>query len=460
MKAKKIMALLAAAAVIMAAGCSDTSNSSDSTSSGTSESVSSEGTASAAETGETVETAETGETGTEENTASVLTAGIPEDKVIASCTTAEGMDITFGEFLKEYKYYMENYGYTDDTSADNMLLLQQQRERIINYLINEQIMKVKFEELLPAFTEEELAEIKENGEKMIAEMKQTCKEAITSMSIEKYSDEELDKLADEAFSDLLTTCAITEQYFHDWAYVTAVQDKLVEYVNKDTTLDYSEAETQAQNVIDGAKSSYESDPASYDGNSYASLYIPEGSIYIEQIVLKLPDAEISEINTLRDSGDDEGADALRAEKLKSLDEKLAEVQGKIDGGEDFAALMKEYSDDSDTSAKYLITPGSQIYVDGFAEAAMAITEVGGMTTFGSDYGYHIIRNLGTAEVDPEERKEMTQAIYDYLLSNYKAVNFSAAIREWRGEYSYTIDRDTLLLAEETEASDTSADNAG
>lgn len=458
MKAKKIIALLAAAAVIMAAGCSDTSNSSDSVSSDTSGSVTAEGTASSDETGET---AETGGAGSEESSAaSILTAGIPEDKVIASCTTAEGMNITFGEFLKEYKYYMENYGYTDDTSADNMLLLQEQRERIINYLINEQIMKVKFEELLPAFTEEELAEISENGEKMIAEMKQTCKDAISSMSIEKYSDEELDRLADEAFNDLLTNCAITEQYFHDWAYVSAIQNKLVEYVNKDTTLDYSEAEAQAQNVIDGAKSSYESDPASYDGNSYASLYIPEGSRYIEQIVLKLPDADISEINTLRDSGDDEGADALRAEKLKSLDERLAEVQGKIDGGEDFEELMKEYSDDSDTSAKYLVTPGSQIYVDGFAETAMGITEVGGMTTFGSDYGYHIIRNLGTAEVDPAEREKMIQAIYDYLLSNYKAVNFSAAIKEWREEYSYTIDRDTLMLAEETEASDTSDGNAG
>ena len=435
MKAKRIMALLTAAAVIItAAGCSNSTSSEDS--------------ASDTSVTQTESSATGGESETGESSASVLTANIPEDKVIASCEGKEDMNVTFGQFIKEYKYYLENYGYSDDTSADNALTLQQQRERIVNYLINEQIMRVKFEELLPEFTEEELEDIKADGDKMISDMKQSCKDGITSMSIEKYSDEELDKLADDAFKQLLEECGMTEEDLHSWAYTSAIQDKLLEYVNKDYTLDYSEAEEQAQNVIDGAKSSYESDPANYDGNSFSSLYIPEGSRYIEQIVLKLPDTDITEINELRDNGDDEGADALREEKLKSLDERLAEVKGRIDGGDDFEALMKEYSDDSDTSAKYLITPGSQIYVEGLAEEAMGISEVGGMVTFGSDYGYHIIKNLGDAEVDPEERDKMTQTIYNYLLSNYQAANFSAAVREWREEYNYTIDRDTLLLAAE------------
>lgn len=452
MKAKNIIALLAAAAVIMtAAGCSnntssdssesavsDTSDTSDTTSSDTSDDTSDESTV----------------------TGSVLTADTAADFVIASCEGREDMNVTFGQFLKEYKYYMQNYGLTDDTSGDNAEVLQQQRERIVNYLINEQIFRVKFAELLPEFTEEELAQIQAYGDDQISQMKQSCKDGISSMSVEKYTDEELTKMADDAFSSILDECGLTEDDFHDWAYTAAIQDKLSEYVNKDFTLDYSEAETQLQNVINGAKSSYESDPANYDGNSYSSVYIPEGSRYIEQIALKLPDADITEINDLRDSGDDEGADKLRAEKLKSLDEKLAEVQAKIDSGEDFEALMKEYSDDSDTSAKYLITPGAEIYVDGLSEAAMGIEEVGGMTTFGSDYGYHIIKNLGTAEVDPEETKEMTQAIYDYLLTNYKASNFNAAVREWREEYNFTIDRGVLLLAEETDAAaESSAESA-
>ncbi len=452
MKAKNIIALLVAAAVIMtAAGCSnntssdssesavsDTSDTSDTTSSDTSDDTSDESTV----------------------TGSVLTADTAADFVIASCEGREDMNVTFGQFLKEYKYYMQNYGLTDDTSGDNAEVLQQQRERIVNYLINEQIFRVKFAELLPEFTEEELAQIQAYGDDQISQMKQSCKDGISSMSVEKYTDEELTKMADDAFSSILDECGLTEEDFHDWAYTAAIQDKLSEYVNKDFTLDYSEAETQLQNVINGAKSSYESDPANYDGNSYSSVYIPEGSRYIEQIALKLPDADITEINDLRDSGDDEGADKLRAEKLKSLDEKLAEVQAKIDSGEDFEALMKEYSDDSDTSAKYLITPGAEIYVDGLSEAAMGIEEVGGMTTFGSDYGYHIIKNLGTAEVDPEDTKEMTQAIYDYLLTNYKASNFNAAVREWREEYNFTIDRGALLLAEETDAAaESSAESA-
>ena len=452
MKAKKIIALLAAAAVIMtAAGCSN-NTSSDSSESAVSDT---------SDTSDTVSSDTSGDTSDESTvTGSVLTADTAADFVIASCEGREDMNVTFGQFLKEYKYYMQNYGLTDDNADDNAETLRQQRERIVNYLINEQIFRVKFAELLPEFTEEELAQIQAYGDDQISQMKQSCKDGISSASVEKYTDEELTKMADDAFSSILAECGLTEEDFHDWAYTAAIQDKLSEYVNKDFTLDYSEAETQLQNVIDGARSSYESDPANYDGNSYSSVYIPEGSRYIEQIALKLPDADITEINDLRDSGDDEGADKLRAEKLKSLDEKLAEVQAKIDGGEDFEALMKEYSDDSDTSAKYLITPGSEIYVDGLSEAAMGIEEVGGMTTFGSDYGYHIIKNLGTAEVDPEETKEMTQAIYDYLLTNYKASNFNAAVREWREEYNFTIDRGVLLLAEETDAAaESSAESA-
>lgn len=449
MKAKNIIALLAAAAVIMtAAGCSNNNGSSDS-----SESTVSESSDTSADTSSDSTSEAGGVSG------SVLTADTAADFVIASCEGRDDMNVTFGQFLKEYKYYMQNYGLTDDTSDDNAEALQQQRERIVNYLINEQIFKVKFAELLPEFTEEELSQIQSDGDKIISDMKQSCKDGISSMSVEKYTDEELEKMADDAFSALINECGLTEDDFHDWAYSAAIQEKLSEYVNKDFTLDYSEAETQLQNVINGAKSSYESDPANYDGNSYVSVYIPEGSRYIEQIALKLPDADITEINDLRDSGDDEGADKLRAEKLKSLDDKLAEVQAKIDGGEDFEALMKEYSDDSDTSAKYLITPGAEIYVDGLSEAAMSIDEVGGMTTFGSDYGYHIIKNLGAAEVDPEETKEMTQAIYDYLLTNYKASNFNAAVREWREEYNYTIDRSVLLLAEETETESTTESSA-
>ena len=431
MNIRKITALFAAAAVMMTAGCSGGEDSSESTQ--TAESATSQ----AADT----------DTPAQDSTASVLTADIAEDTVIAS--TADGdMTVTFGQFLKEYKYYMQTYGYTDDTSEDYAETLAQQRERIANYLINEQIFLTKFDELGMSFTDEELAQIQSDTDSFIESMKQSYRNSIESSSIEQYTDDELDEMAEAAVSELLDSCGMTEDDFYGWAYSSAVQTKLEEYVNENFTLDYSEAEEQAQNVIDGAKASYESDPASYDGNSFSSLYIPDGSRYVEQIVLKLPDADITEINELRDGGDDEGADALRAEKLVSLDEELAEVQEKLDGGADFEELMAEYSDDSDTSAKYLITPDTEIYVEGLAEAAMAIENVGDVILFESDYGYHLVKYLGEAEVDTEESEAMVQAIYDYLLVNEQALNFNTAVREWREEYEFNIERELLLLLEE------------
>ena len=157
---------------------------------------------------------------------------------------------------------------------------------------------------------------------------------------------------------------------------------------------------------------------------------------------------------------DDGSDLTDEQKAETR-KKAEEVLEKAKNGEDFDKLIEEYNEDpgmSTYTAGYYFGEGEM--VEPFENATKALEENGISELVETTYGYHIIKNLGTAEVDPEETKEMTQAIYDYLLTNYKASNFNAAVREWREEYNFTIDRGVLLLAEETDAAaESSAESA-
>lgn len=430
MNKKNLIALIAAAAMLLsftACNNNSTSDSSQSASDGTSQ------------------TAPAG--------ASVLTADIPLDTVIVTVEGSEDMNITFGDFLKEYKYYLAAYDITDDTTEMYAEVLTSRREYIVNYLINEEIMQKKFDELGFTLTDEENRQIDEDTEAGAESIKETLKAKISASLAEgeELTEEELSERARQEFDRLLSDCGLSYDDFRNWQRSIVVQQKLTDHVNKDYTLDYSEAESQAERLISDIKASYEEDPSTYNTDTMSELWIPEGSRYIQHILLKLDDETVTEIAALRGEGRTEEADKLRDEKIAEMSAEITEVESKVNAGEDFQSLMNEYSDDGDTTMSYLIVPGTTQYMDGFAETALAIPELGGTDKCITDYGWHIIRYTSDASVSEDVKKAYIDGLYEYLAEANISKNFSDAMVEWRGAYSFEIDRDTLLLAEETTA---------
>ena len=383
---------------------------------------------------------------------SVLGSDLAGDTVIARPTNgAEGMDVTLDSFLKEYRYYLAGYGITDDVNSIYADMFTQRREYIVNYLINERISDVKAKELGLALTGEELSQAERDTADSIEQVKQSIRSQYIASGV---TDEgELDSLTEEFFGNMLEKCGLTTDDFVNWQRVTMLQEKLTEYANRDFSLDYSEAQAQMQSAVDSAKAAYEADPGTFDSSGYANIWLPEGSRIVKHILLKLPDGDVQSITALRREGKDDEADELRSEKTAALGEMAELVRGRIESGEDFDGLMKTYSDDTDTSASYTVTPGTKRYMQGFAECALEIPELGGVGECVTDYGIHFIKYVDDAAVTEEQLKATTDEVYQYLDEAWRSRNYSDMMTEWRDEYNYEIERDVLFLDGQTETSE-------
>lgn len=91
--------------------------------------------------------------------------------------------------------------------------------------------------------------------------------------------------------------------------------------------------------------------------------------------------------------DQEGKDIRNKDEAKK---RALEVKGKLDKGEDFAALAKEYSDDpgsKDKGGKYekIDYPQMMQFVEPFKQAAWSLEENKISDPVETDYGYHIMK---------------------------------------------------------------------
>ncbi|MDT2246237.1 peptidylprolyl isomerase [Paenibacillus larvae] len=91
--------------------------------------------------------------------------------------------------------------------------------------------------------------------------------------------------------------------------------------------------------------------------------------------------------------DQEGKDLRNKDEAKT---RALEVKGKLEKGEDFAALAKEYSDDpgsKDKGGKYEKVDYSQMmqFVEPFKQAAWSLEENKISDPVETDYGYHIMK---------------------------------------------------------------------
>ncbi|MBR5769501.1 MAG: peptidylprolyl isomerase, partial [Clostridia bacterium] len=132
-------------------------------------------------------------------------------------------------------------------------------------------------------------------------------------------------------------------------------------------------------------------------------------------------------NDLKDDTDDDG------NVTKTVDEKKAEIKAtyeavlkRAQAGEDFEALIEEYSDDSmDKDKGYIFKKGDM--VTAFEEAAWDLA-VGEIATCESTYGWHIIKAY-----DKYEKEEyMNDTLADFI-SDYENEKYTEVEDKWISE---------------------------
>lgn len=371
------------------------------------------------------------------------------DAVVAHATTGDNSDtmkITYADFKKEYAYFLKGSGIEDDTANSYSEKCKEQRETIINYLVNECIISRKAKDMgLSELTPEEMSKVEEEYNSQIDEQVSYYGENADygEESKDSVSAEEKKRRGNEEFDAFLKECGLTRDDLLVWATSSAVINKVIEEVCKD--LDRSEAEKTFEEYVGEVKKLYEENTSQYERGELTSIWVPEGSRLIKHILLGFDESVSTEISLDRQKGDDAAANKLRDEKAAELQPKVDEVQKKLDDGEDFKDLMLKYSNDAAGSSMYpdgyVVIPKGTSYMKEFQEAAFVPEKIGDRTVCVTDYGVHIMIYAGDAKVSEDAKKEYIDAIF----TQQKNVKFTEQMNVWRAEYNFEIDYEALRL---------------
>lgn len=376
------------------------------------------------------------------------------DTVVAEPTNGEeGLKVTYGEFKREYDYALKGAGVEDDTDPNYAEVCKNQRNTIISYLINEKIILKKANEMgIASLTNEEMSAVEEEYNSLIDEQVKTYGEKADYGTVEasSVSDDEKTERGNKEFDEFLASCNLTRDDLLTWQVNSAITDKVIDEIGK--TADYAEAEASYSEYQQRIEDLYNESVLQYEQNGFSSVWVPEGSRMIKHILLGFDEDTQALIKSDREKGDDEAADKYREEKAAELQDKVEEVQKKLDDGEDFNTLLMTYSNDAAGSSAnpdgYLVVPNGEMYMKEFQAAAFVPKNIGDRVVCVTDYGVHIMIYADDAKVSDEDKKSFT----DYLYEQLKNTAFNKQMDEWRAEYDYKIDYAALRLDDPADSS--------
>jgi len=166
--------------------------------------------------------------------------------------------------------------------------------------------------------------------------------------------------------------------------------------------------------------------------------------YIKTEKLLEPRIEITdeELQTYFDENKDTFATAeqVQASHILVADEATAnEVKSKLDAGEDFSTLAKEYSTDTTTaeSGGDLGYFSSGDMVAEFEEVAFALGVDEISAPVKTEYGYHIIKVVDHQEAKEANFEDSKEEITDTLMSDKMSTEYTVWLEELKEEYEIT-----------------------
>jgi len=303
---------------------------------------------------------------------------------------------------------------------------------------------------------------------------------------------------DAMLNEELNAIGYTYEYFAESQKISVQQEMLREHTGKDVAVSDDEVKAEFDSLVATQKESYDATPTSYayaQQNGLDLYYTPEGYRGVKNLLVMIDSEKQNEINTLNselttakntlNSGNaqieemkgedtsalDAEAKAAYDEQITALEEQVAaaevtveETQAKLDAakeaafaeilptaqealakavaGEDFDALIETYGEDTGMLAEpaktrgYLVCEGLALYEQNFQDAAMALANVGDVSSelVETSYGYHILQYTCDIESGAVEyTDEIKEAIHADMLSAAQNAAYDAAVTQWVSE---------------------------
>ncbi len=319
---------------------------------------------------------------------------VNEEKDMAQVVaTVNGTDLYKQEYVPLLSNLMFNYGIVLEdlySQSDPEAILDDALEEFID---QELIYQAAVEEGLADNSEENYAAVKAEIEATIESIREMYYSSVEEGGI---SEEQ----AEEEFQEYLKSAAYDDI---DYAINQTIRTNAINamYDQVMASVDYTEEEAREyyDMQVEIHQQTMESNPDSFElyqafGESY---YNPEGSKYVKNLLITIPDEAQNEIAALRASGDDTAADILRDEELAKIKESADDALMRANEGEDFDLLIEELGQDPGMQAEpaktygYLVYEGSE-YVPEFEAASLALENEGDISELvATDFGYHIIK---------------------------------------------------------------------
>lgn len=433
-------------------------------------------------------------------------SAIPELNDTDVLMTVNGEAVTWAIAKPYYESFVSQYGsYYDMSLQENVDTF---RSVAAENAFNEVLLLQKAAELglYPMTAEEKAASDAEA-------------EAIYEQNVQYYISSNYPELAaDGAEADLtaareeavaaLTDAGFTMDYVLENYGKSKVLDRLFEQITQDVTITDADVEAEYQALVEQDKALYENDVDAYiaynsnvDMNNMYSMYYGDGSVMdyawyrpagfrgVKHILLSVDESLMQEYQRIQAALEEQLAaetteatettetaeaaepvtqadlDNAKAAILAANQEKIDEINQRLANGEDFEALIPEYTIDS--ANLYDVSIASTNYVPEFVEAAFSVDNVGDVSApYISQFGIHIVKYMEDIPAGPiEMTEEQRQYKYDSLLSLRKDEVYTAAVEEWKAastvEYTgLVVSYDELLqqmMAEEAAAEEAAAE---
>lgn len=387
--------------------------------------------------------------------------------------TKQSVSNSVNSVISQNEYMNQMYsmfGMSASYSTDSATITPQVIEAYVENLVSLQKAKALG---LDQFTEEEQAKIKENADSDWASyLSQVAQAYFPDQTLEGEA------LEAEALKAIEQHGLSGRDTFDQSAADAMLLDKLKEYAIKDVAVTDEEVTALYDEKVAADQEKYTADPVSYGtavSNGTAVYYAPAGYRNVKHILIQLTDEDSSAVDEKEKASTDaktaltdaqaalenaeEGADtaALQTavdEAQKAADEAaaaleaateaaFANIKGKADEvyalataeGADFDALVKEYSQDSESAPEYyVVSEGSTVFVAPFVTGAMALEKVGDISEpVRTDYGYHIIKYCGDVAEGPVGLEGVREALASEALTAKQESTYAEAVAAWTEE---------------------------
>jgi len=344
---------------------------------------------------------------------------------------------------KMYGYYPEDF----ETNPEYKELYDEQVTGMVDTLVNLKVELIMAREKgCYQFSAEEREELDTKIQEVLnTYINMYAEELVLDPKYADMSEDELGAVAYENLDEYFINndFGMTKQGIIDDYENAKAKEVLFDLATNSVEVTEDEVKADYDQKVEDKKAAYEDNTANFEqeaNNDETLYYIPENARKAQHILISISEEDQAEIDSYRQAGDDEKADAKLEEALKSIEDAANGAYDRAVAGEDFIMLIEELGEDPgmSTNEYYIVTNPTLMYATEFVDGLFALENVGDISKpVETQFGYHIIKYYDNMESGPVAYDDLHDDIYDTMLTERKNTKYDEQLASWKEETDIT-----------------------